>query len=169
MKKREPGRPKGTKRAPDDVHQRVWVAVEITRWKLRDQRSGRLLSVLKACEILSRELGIVWLVGGDYRQIRSAQSRNNALTLNNVQEKEIRKDSRGYYLSKGSGRLFVIHSETHPETIRARYKEAACMVRNDPFVARFWENIVRQWTERPPLPPLYSRPSRRPWPPSSGE
>src|SRR5260221_3018540 len=70
-KRRRRGRPKNSKKVPEDLHQNIWVAVECQRWRMRD-RSGRLGNISQACRALANRGGVNSIVGGNIRALSRA-------------------------------------------------------------------------------------------------
>jgi len=166
MERGKRGRPKGTKKTPNDLHERVFVAVEIARWNGRDYESGRLLSVCKGCLAVERQGGIASLLGGNIDEVRRRLlAQTNAKGVPFIIEKKIVQLLDRIEFINGAGGIFVQHHIQAATTIRARYNEAKRTVRRDPRLARFWENRVRQATGRRPLPDVHPRTVRVSGPP----
>ena len=76
--RRSRGRPTNSKKVPPDLHQCIWVAVEVQRWRMRDA-GGRLGSISQACRALASSGGVNFIVGGDIKAIsRAVESRRSS-------------------------------------------------------------------------------------------
>lgn len=142
--RRSRGRPENTQKLPADFHQHIWVAVECQRWRMRDG-SGRLGAVSQACRALVRRGGVNFIVGGDPRAIsRAVKTRKSSKRLKELRRVEPKKESgRVRLVAAPQGQIFLQHSIQEYASLRARYNEAARMVRNNEELKQFWNSIVR--------------------------
>lgn len=147
------GRPKNTKKVPADLHQHIWVAVECQRWRMRDG-SGRLGTISQACRALIRRGGVNFIIGGDTRAIsRAVKTKKSSKRLKELRRVEPKKESGRIRLVEApQGQIFLRHSIQEYASLRARYNEAARMVRNNDKLKNFWTNIVRQRLGLPERP-----------------
>ena len=143
--RRKRGRPKNTKKVPEDFHQHIWVAVECQRWRMRDG-SGRLGNVSQAYRALSNRGGVNSIVGGNTRLLsRAIKNKKLPRPLKELGRAElVKKSGRAQLVSAPLGEIFVRHSTKKWTSLRARYNEAARMVRNNDQLKRFWTHILRQ-------------------------
>jgi hypothetical protein len=151
--RRGPGRPRNTKKAPPDLHQHVWVSVECRRWGMRDS-SGRLESVSQACRALARRGGLNWIIGGDVGLLaRKVRKKDRSKAWQEIRQVNPKRKGAGVRLvNDRHGQIFLQHSIQEASSIRARYNEAAEMLKHDPDLKWFWTNIFRGRVGLPALP-----------------
>ena len=150
-KRRRRGRPKNSKKVPEDLHQNIWVAVECQRWRMRD-RSGRLGNISQACRALANRGGVNSIVDGNIRALsRAIKNKKSPQPLKKLRRVDLEK-KRGRIRLVGAplGVIFLRHSVKKWTSLRARYNEAARMVRDNARLKRFWTTIVRQRVGLPP-------------------
>jgi hypothetical protein len=151
--RRSRGRPENTKKVPADLHQDIWVAVEVQRWRMRDD-SGRLGNISQACRALARRAGVNFIIGGDTRAIsRAVKRKGSSKLLRELRRVDFKKERGRFRLVNApEGWIFLQHSIQEYMSLRARYNEAARMVRNNYELKKFWSSIVWQRLGLPQRP-----------------
>jgi hypothetical protein len=151
-KRRRRGRPKNSKKVPEDLHQNIWVAVGCQRWRMRDS-SGRRGNISQACRALTNRGGVNSIVGGNTRLLsRAIRNKKLPQPLKKLRRVDLEKKSGRIRLVRAPlGVIFLQHSVKKWTSLRARYNEAARMVRDNAELKRFWTNILRQHIGLPPL------------------
>jgi hypothetical protein len=136
------GRPKGTTRTPPDRLQTVCLKVEQVK-ALARQTTGEELSDSRACDLIARQGGLAWIVGGDRDALADAMSasRNQKSALSRLRRFKLDEKSSRLVKDK-EGPIFVDHFMQHSRSIRSRYVEAKALVEADPCIKEAWANIL---------------------------
>jgi hypothetical protein len=142
--RRARGRPKVSAQYKFEFLQDYYVQVETVR-REKLGITGNLRPAAEACRLLARRGGLVWIVGGD----------TSGLSCKGKQRRYIfdRKDNALQFRQAESGTVYVRRLIERAETIESRYDEAARVARQDENVKIAWDNMVRNLSGLPSLPP----------------
>jgi hypothetical protein len=144
--RRARGRPKVSAQYKFEFLQDYYVQVETVR-REKLGIAGNLRSAAEACRLLARRGGLAWIVGGDTSGLS---------TLRKGKQRRYIFDRKGNALQfrqAEGGTVYVRRLIERAETIESRYDEAARVARQDENVKIAWDNMVRNLSGLPSLPP----------------
>lgn len=134
------GRPPGSRSVHPDLRPFIWNSVR--DWCEREEaRTGKSPPVKAACDALA-SLGIRSAVGGN----REALADANAKRAKRWPRYEIDPVSLQLRPS-AAGPIFISHSITNGDSLRARYYEADQIAKSDPRVRAAWIKMWQQMQE----------------------
>jgi hypothetical protein len=108
--RRPPGRPEGTKTAPDDLDREAWLLVEAVR-DLESQETGQKPSVAAACRLIAERGGLVGLVGGDRESVSAFTSKGRPRKWRRASPRTA--DGKTWFGNDPEGNMIIGHQLAH--------------------------------------------------------